>query len=85
MIFGLCEFTVTILVAVLLYAAMAVLLYLDALLGSLKRAAALLVWRFRVGAIVNSASESAPATGAPLSEAPTRGPVGRGRFHFWLN
>jgi len=55
------EFTVTILIAALLYLVVATLLYLDALCGSLKRAGVLIMWRFRVGSIVNSASESTPA------------------------
>jgi hypothetical protein len=61
MVFSPFEFIVTILMAALLYLGVAVFLYLDALCGALKRAAVLLVWRFRVGPIVNSASESMPA------------------------
>jgi hypothetical protein len=79
------EFIAMILIGVPLYLGLAAVIFLSALRGLFERAVALAVHRFRTGPILSSANESTTAPPPPLSEAPARGPVGRGRFYSWPN
>jgi hypothetical protein len=76
------EFAVMILIGVPLYLVWSVLLYLDALRSLFQRAVTLLMLRFRVGSVRNSANKFSAAS--PLSDAAARGP-GREGFRSWLN
>jgi hypothetical protein len=67
----------------LLYLAQAAFIYLGALFGLVRRAAALFVLRFTVGRVFTSASGKNPTL--PLAETRPRGGVCKGRASSWLN
>jgi len=81
------EFVGTVLIGALLYLGGALYfaanVYLKTVSGLFERAVALAVHRFRIGPIFSSAEERDVAP--THSETSVLDPVGRGRFHSWLN